>query len=142
MSTGAVYISTEDAFPSKRWQQLASSFASRHSHLGLTLEKLSNNLYIEHAATVVSHMHVRFLSQIFNFDSTGFHSRRPGVQAGEVSPPNSPNPPSPNWSNPPPAQDLATFSMSNQNSPHKPNCQKACYSTSLFHQLPLQDKHP
>ncbi len=49
-----MYISTEDAFPSKRWQQLSTFFASKYSHLGLTVDKLSNYLYIEHAATVVS----------------------------------------------------------------------------------------
>lgn len=51
---GAVYVSTEDAFPNKRWQQLATQFASKHGHLNLTVEKLSNSLFIEHAATVVS----------------------------------------------------------------------------------------
>ncbi len=51
---GAVYICTEDAFPSKRWHQLAISFASKYNRLHLTANKLSDNLYIEHAATVVS----------------------------------------------------------------------------------------
>ena len=54
-SLGAVYVCTEDAFPSKRWQQLATAFVSKHRKLGFTVDQLSNNLYVEHAATIVSH---------------------------------------------------------------------------------------
>lgn len=50
--TGAVYISTEDVFPSKRLHQLTQSFAKGqafHSAASLT-----DNIFIEHAADVVS----------------------------------------------------------------------------------------
>lgn len=45
--TGAVYISTEDVFPSKRLHQLTQSFAKGEA-------SLTDNIFIEHAADVVS----------------------------------------------------------------------------------------
>lgn len=45
--TGAVYISTEDVFPSKRLHQLTQSFAEGEA-------SLTDNIFIEHAADVVS----------------------------------------------------------------------------------------
>lgn len=45
--TGAVYISTEDVFPSKRLHQLTQSFARGDANL-------TDNIFIEHAADVVS----------------------------------------------------------------------------------------
>jgi len=52
-TAGAVYISTEDAFPHKRLQQLTEAFARKHKELGLSAQHLSDNIYVEHAATIV-----------------------------------------------------------------------------------------
>ena len=52
-TSGAVYISTEDAFPNKRIQQLTEAFAKKHKELGLSAQQLSDNIYVEHAATIV-----------------------------------------------------------------------------------------
>lgn len=56
MFTGAVYICTEDVFPNKRLQQLTESFCQYHTHTHpkLTAKYLSDNIYIEHVATIVS----------------------------------------------------------------------------------------
>ena len=56
MFTGAVYICTEDVFPNKRLQQLTESFGQYHAHTHpkLTAKYLSDNIYIEHVATIVS----------------------------------------------------------------------------------------
>ena len=54
MTTGAVYICTEDSFPNKRLQQMAEAFARKHRDLGLRTKQLSDNIYVEHAATIVS----------------------------------------------------------------------------------------
>lgn len=56
MFTGAVYICTEDVFPNKRLQQLTESFSQYHAHTHpkLTAKYLSDNIYIEHVATIVS----------------------------------------------------------------------------------------
>lgn len=56
MFTGAVYICTEDVFPNKRLHQLTESFSRYHtqSHPKLTAKYLSDNIYIEHVATIVS----------------------------------------------------------------------------------------
>ena len=48
-----MYISTEDAFPNKRLQQLTEAFAQKHKELGLSAQQLSDNIYVEHAATIV-----------------------------------------------------------------------------------------
>ena len=48
---GAVYINTEDAFPSKRLCQLAGVFSEQHS--SNTAKKLTDNIFIEHTGTVV-----------------------------------------------------------------------------------------
>ena len=50
---GALYISTEDAFPSKRLCQLASVFNEHHSSI-LTAKQLTDNIFIEHTGTVVT----------------------------------------------------------------------------------------
>ena len=50
---GAVYISTEDAFPSKRLCQLANVFGQHHSTI-LTAKQLTDNIFIEHIGTVVT----------------------------------------------------------------------------------------
>lgn len=52
LAGGAVYVCTEDAFPNKRLLQLSESFAARHSHIGLTTRRITDNIYIEHAATI------------------------------------------------------------------------------------------
>jgi len=67
MFPGAVYISTEDAFPSKRWKQLASCFTHRYQDLGWSVEKLSDSLYIEHAATIVRFVITITYSSIISF---------------------------------------------------------------------------
>lgn len=53
---GAVYISTEDAFPSKRLCQLAGIFSKHHPGCTLTTKHLTDNIFIEHAGTVVMYM--------------------------------------------------------------------------------------
>ncbi len=50
---GAAYICTEDAFPHKRLQQLTESFLNRRRDLGRSNKQLSDNIYVEHAATIV-----------------------------------------------------------------------------------------
>ena len=52
---GVVYVCTESAFPHKRLQQLAHSFSQKHSDLGLSPTQLSDNIFVEHTPTVVSH---------------------------------------------------------------------------------------
>lgn len=52
---GAVYISTEDAFPSKRLYQLAGVFNECH-HSTLTTKQLTDNIFIEHSGTVVIYL--------------------------------------------------------------------------------------
>lgn len=54
---GAVYICTEDAFPSKRlWQLIEQQQKLRTDVPGELIEKIrfSNHIFIEHAADVVS----------------------------------------------------------------------------------------
>jgi len=52
---GAVYISTEDVFPSKRLHQLTQCFAKNQaSHPSAVKINFSDNVFIEHAADVVS----------------------------------------------------------------------------------------
>ena len=52
---GAVYISTEDVFPSKRLHQLTQCFTkSQVLHPSSCKLNLSDNIFIEHAADVVS----------------------------------------------------------------------------------------
>ena len=51
---GAVYVCTEDAFPNKRLRQLAEVFAKNHGDLGYTARRLSDGIFVEHAATIVS----------------------------------------------------------------------------------------
>jgi hypothetical protein len=56
-SPGAVYICTEDIFPSKRLQQLISQQQQLRTDVpGEVVEKIkfSNQIFIEHAADVVS----------------------------------------------------------------------------------------
>ena len=53
IAAGAVYISTEDVFPNKRLQQLTELFVRKHRELGLSTQQLSDNIYVEHAATIV-----------------------------------------------------------------------------------------
>ena len=48
---GAVYISTEDVFPTRRLQQLTTSFSQQHS---LSAKHFSDNIFVEHVATIVS----------------------------------------------------------------------------------------
>lgn len=55
VDSGAVYVCTEDAFPNKRLLQLSNSFARKYSHIGLTANHLTDSIYIEHAATIVSY---------------------------------------------------------------------------------------
>lgn len=50
---GAVYISTEDAFPSKRLYQMANVFSEHHPCNVLTTKQLTDNIFIEHTGTVV-----------------------------------------------------------------------------------------
>ena len=50
-STGAVYICTEDVFPTKRLQQLIEVFSQKHR---LATQYLSDNIFVEHVATIVS----------------------------------------------------------------------------------------
>lgn len=52
--TGAVYISTEDVFPSKRLHQLTQCFARYHTSHSAMKVNFSDNIFIEHAADVVS----------------------------------------------------------------------------------------
>ena len=54
LSAGAVYICTEDAFPNKRLHQLAEAFARKHKELGHTARSLSDSIFVEHAANIVS----------------------------------------------------------------------------------------
>ena len=51
---GAVYVCTEDAFPNKRLHQIAEVFAKNHGSLGYTARRLSDGIFVEHAATIVS----------------------------------------------------------------------------------------
>ena len=51
---GAVYVCTEDAFPNKRLSQLAELFSKKHCGLGYTARHLSDGIFVEHAATIVS----------------------------------------------------------------------------------------
>ena len=51
---GAVYVCTEDAFPNKRLHQLAKAFAENHGCLGYSARRLSDGIFVEHAATIVS----------------------------------------------------------------------------------------
>jgi len=53
VAAGAVYISTEDVFPNKRLQQLTELFARKCRQPGLSAQLLSDNIYVEHAATIV-----------------------------------------------------------------------------------------
>ncbi|KAM9294301.1 DNA repair protein XRCC3 [Gastrophryne carolinensis] len=55
LSSGAVYICTEDAFPSKRLQQLIKAQPRVRSHVPaavLQQIRFSDNIYVEHAADV------------------------------------------------------------------------------------------
>ena len=52
--TGAVYISTEDVFPSKRLHQLTQCFVRNHTSHSAVKVNFSDNIFIEHAADVVS----------------------------------------------------------------------------------------
>lgn len=49
---GAVYISTEDVFPSKRLHQLTQYFVKNQTNLSNSLINPSDNIFIEHAADV------------------------------------------------------------------------------------------
>ena len=49
--SGAVYVSTEDVFPSKRLCQLAEQFTSRTHHS--SIKHFTDKVFIEHAASVV-----------------------------------------------------------------------------------------
>ena len=60
-----MYISTEDAFPNKRLKQLTEAFAQKHKELGLSAQQLSDNIYVEHAATIVR-VSFKFLALPFN----------------------------------------------------------------------------
>lgn len=57
LASGAVYICTEDAFPSKRlWQLIEQQHRLRTDVPGELLQRIrfSNHIFIEHAADVVS----------------------------------------------------------------------------------------
>ena len=51
--TGAVYISTEDVFSSKRLHQLTQYFVKNQTNLLNSSINPSDNIFIEHAADVV-----------------------------------------------------------------------------------------
>ena len=51
---GAVYISTEDVFPSKRLHQLIPHFTKKHKPDVARQLNLGDNIFIEHAADLVS----------------------------------------------------------------------------------------
>ena len=50
---GAVYVCTEDAFPTKRLQQLVEVFTARPG-CSRTIQQLTDAIFIEHCATTVS----------------------------------------------------------------------------------------
>lgn len=55
--TGAVYICTEDSFPIRRLQQLIQEQSSLRSDIPpdlISSLEISNHIYIEHAADLVS----------------------------------------------------------------------------------------
>ena len=54
-TVGAVYLCTEDAFPHKRLQQMTESFASKHR---MAAKNISDSIFVEHAATIVSQFFV------------------------------------------------------------------------------------
>ena len=68
--TGAVYICTEDVFPSKRLRQLTEFFVQDHSKLKLTAKNVSDNIFVEHTATIVSN--VRSISVVRCVDSKAY----------------------------------------------------------------------
>lgn len=49
---GAVYVCTEDAFPTKRLQQLVQTFSCHES--SLSYQQLTDSIFVEHCATTVS----------------------------------------------------------------------------------------
>lgn len=64
--TGAVYISTEDVFPSKRLHQLTQYFVKNQTNLLNSSINPSDNVFIEHAADVVGLFQIIFKINIFH----------------------------------------------------------------------------
>ena len=65
---GAVYISTEDVFPSKRLHQLTQCFTkSQVLHPSSCRLNLNDNIFIEHAADVVSSGNKNLIFDLFHF---------------------------------------------------------------------------
>ena len=75
---------TEDAFPSKRWKQLAAAFISSHQGLGYSMDKMSDKLYIEHAATIVSPASQHFTRVIYTYVCLYKSTHLAGGRTGHV----------------------------------------------------------
>ena len=60
---------TEDAFPAKRLQEMAESFSERQSDMKYNTKQLTDAIFIEHSATIVSLFHH---SLNFPFSATNF----------------------------------------------------------------------
>ena len=64
---GAVYISTEDVFPSKRLHQLTQCFTKSQVLHPLSCKlNLNDNIFIEHAADVVSSGNKNLIFDLFH----------------------------------------------------------------------------
>ena len=55
--SGALYICTEDVFPNKRLMQMLHFFKQKHASIGIDCSRFSDNIFIEHAADLVSQLH-------------------------------------------------------------------------------------
>ena len=85
VSAGAVYICTQDVFPTKRLRQLTQYFSQRHthSHPSLTAQHLSDNIFVEHVATIVSSRilyRVSYSGNLATFFSWLIFNSRPTVR--------------------------------------------------------------
>ena len=56
---GAVYVATEDAVPAKRLREMAESFSKKQSDMKYNTKQLTDAIFIEHSATIVSLFHCR-----------------------------------------------------------------------------------
>ena len=60
-----MYICTEDVFPSKRLRQLTEFFVQDHSNLKLTAKNVSDNIFVEHVATIVSNVCIYVYDEVY-----------------------------------------------------------------------------
>lgn len=66
LGKGAVFICTEDAFPSNRLYQVAATFSERFGSIAQCSDLL-DNIYIEHISECVSRFHSRYYEDFCTF---------------------------------------------------------------------------